>query len=187
MEHTDLTTGFMSSAFSTVPAWTFSLSTCHIFFHGILVTTFLFTAISCSQLSNTTSLSASSLRKDSIHNCHLFLTSQHIKKAKAFGRSQDQNHLQQLTTHLITAFNTTGSTPSSDHSLAALILQNLPSSSYSMHWLEGAAEQDWWSFWILQGRQPCYRQVDCSLTRMRIIREYAHFCCLHLRNHICIN
>lgn len=106
MEHTDLTNGFMSSPFSTVPAWTSSLSTCHIFFHAISVITFLWTAKSCYQLLNSSSLSASSLHKDSIHNCHLFLTSQHMRKAKAFGGSQDQNHLQQLTPHLIIAFET---------------------------------------------------------------------------------
>lgn len=138
-----------------------------------------------------TALSASSLHNDSTHNCHLFLTSQHIKKAKVFGRSQDQNHLQQLRAHLIIVFDKTGSAASSDHSLAALIspsfLQNLPSSSYSMHWSDRAAEQDWWSFWILWGRQPCYGQIDCSLSRMRIISKNADFCCLYLRNQICMS
>lgn len=36
-----------------------------------------------------------------------------IQKPKPLVRSQDQTHLQQFTTHLITAFNTTGSVPTS--------------------------------------------------------------------------
>lgn len=188
MEHTDLT-GFLSSAFSTgLPGHSpYQLATFLPWYLGDHIP---LTAISYSQLSNSTSLSASSLLKDSIQNCSLFLTSQHIRKAKAFGRSQDQNHLQQLTTQSL-HLTPTGSAAASDHSLAALIsprsLQNLPSSSHSMHWLDGAAQQDWWIFWILWGRKLCYIQVDCSLIRMRIISKYARFCHLYLRNQICIN